>query len=98
MKNAARRSGRSRNGPVVLIHTVVGSGACTDLVKPVTVLAESSLLLGSSRRSKLYLTSWEVSGEPSENLTPGRRWNVHLVSESCVHDCARSGCSFRCPS
>ena len=32
--------------------------------------------------SKLSLTTWAVSGVPSENVTSSRRWNVNVVASA----------------
>ena len=52
------------------------------------------LSAGSHDRSRLYLTSAEVSGSPLWNFTPERSLKTHVVCPCSFHSVARPGCSL----
>ena len=50
------------------------------------------------QRSKLAQTASALNGVPSWNLTPSRRWNVHVRPSLLVsHDVARDGTTSEVP-
>src|SRR4029453_17833584 len=73
--------------------TVLGSGASTRSIVVNTVLTRV-LSAGSHDRSRLYLTSAEVSGSPLWNFTPDRSLKTHAVWPCSFHSVARPGWSL----
>src|ERR1700704_2060407 len=83
-------------GAVTMILTVIGSGAWTSLM---ALYGSFQTLRWPARaRSSETLTSFDVSGVPSENLTPGRRLNVQVNPSADVSHLVASAGSTAAPS
>ena len=78
MTPAPFSASRLRNGAFTWLMrmTTVRSSGVSMAATSLNTSKLTAPVAGSFTRSKEYLTSAEVIGEPSWNLTPGRRWNV----------------------
>src|SRR5688572_21632952 len=85
------------NGPSVVSSSVFGSTTLTAAIGLRTA-ASGFLVLGSTKRSRLYLATSALNGEPSWNLTFSRSLKRHVVSLGVSHDVARAGIGASCGS
>src|SRR6187402_1644607 len=83
--------GSSGSGYLVSIRTLSGSTAVTCLIERVKSAREAGEFGTLGARSNEATTSPAVNGVPSENCTPGRSWNSHVVSPLRFHAVASAG-------
>ncbi len=83
--------GSSGSGYLVSIRTLSGSTAVTCLIERVKSAREAGEFGTLGARSNEATTSPAVNGVPSENCTPGRSWNSHVVSPVRFHAVASAG-------
>src|SRR5262245_35400753 len=89
----SRPARSSKNEPMVgvfiVIFTVVGSMTSTD---PTLLISGAKFVfLAATERSIVNFTAAASSGVPSENLRPGRSFNVTMLSPVTSYDCASPG-------
>src|ERR1700716_2844392 len=78
------------NGPSVVSSSVASSTTLTAVIGFRTA-ASGFLVLGSTNRSRLYLATLALNGEPSWNFTPWRSLKRQVVSLGVSHDVAKAG-------
>src|SRR5437899_1965601 len=77
-------------GPSVVSSSVASSTNLTALIGFRTA-ASGFLVFGSTNRSRLYLATVALNGEPSWNFTPWRSLKRQVVSLGVSHDVASAG-------
>ena len=86
----ATRAARRGSGFLVTMRTVYGSGvSIRSMVFRIVLVA--TLAFGSYDRSKVNLTSAEVSRSPLWNLTPWRSLNCQVVGLISLYSVASEG-------
>src|SRR6185437_1522676 len=83
--------GSSGSGYLVSILTRDASMAVTALIERVNSASEAGEFGTTGARANEATTSFASSVEPSENLTPGRNWISHTVSDVRFHEVASAG-------
>src|SRR6267378_2980201 len=77
-------------GPSVVSSSVASSTTLTAVIGFKTA-ASGFLVFGSTKRSRLYLATVALNGEPSWNFTPWRSLKRQEVSLGVSHDVASAG-------
>src|SRR5712691_9442878 len=77
-------------GPSVVNSSVASSRTLTAVIGFRTA-ASGFLVFGSTNRSRLYLATVALNGEPSWNFTPWRSLKRQVVSLGVSHDVASAG-------
>src|SRR3954453_17727109 len=85
------------NGPALVSSSVESSMALTAVIGFRTA-ASGFFVFGSTKRSRLYLATSALKGEPSWNLTPWRSLKRHVVSFTVSQDTASAGWGTSCGS
>src|SRR3954454_1146588 len=84
-------------GPSVVSSRVASSTTLTAVIGFRTA-ASGFFVFGSTKRSRLYLATSALKGEPSWNLTPWRSLKRHVVSFTVSQDTASAGWGTSCGS
>src|SRR5258706_14869612 len=87
----ARSVGSRGAGVPVRMWMVYGSMTLVSLTEVSEIANDDGLLGTVGARLKVAITSLASKSEPSENLTPLRSLNSHVVSSSGFHDSASPG-------